>query len=95
MFFCVQYKSKPSKVMSVCGWMVVLCNDPLCPDAFQLQDPSNGLFLFCFRFSYKYIGLVYKFRAGTQAYAMQWVAHLKEAALKNQQRLPENLIAFD
>jgi hypothetical protein len=44
----LQYKSKPSKMMSICGWMVVLLNDPLMPDAFQLQDTVKGVFAHCF-----------------------------------------------
>lgn len=36
------YKTKPYKVQSVSGWMVVLSSDPLCPDAINLQEPSKG-----------------------------------------------------
>ena len=60
------YKSDPSKMSSIVGWMVVMASNPEQPDAFQLTDPVRGN--------------AYKFRAGTRSKALEWVQRIKAAA---------------
>ena len=63
------YKSDPSKMTSIVGWMVVMASNPEQPDAFQLTDPVRGN--------------AYKFRAGSRRQALEWVQKIK-AATKTQ-----------
>ncbi|RUS76542.1 hypothetical protein EGW08_015697 [Elysia chlorotica] len=74
------FKHNPHKMTSIIGWMVVMGDNPLQPDAFQMTDPAKGN--------------VYKFRAGTQCNALQWCRYLSEAAKRGQQK-PVNLMSFD
>ncbi|GFN90233.1 ras-specific guanine nucleotide-releasing factor ralgps1 [Plakobranchus ocellatus] len=76
----LNFKHNPHKMTSIVGWMVVMGDNPLQPDAFQMTDPAKGN--------------VYKFRAGTQCNALQWCRYLSEAAKRGQQK-PVNLMSFD
>lgn len=44
LFCLLQYKSTPSKKISILGWMVALPDDPEHPDIFQLNNPDKGKF---------------------------------------------------
>ncbi|CDW57934.1 ras specific guanine nucleotide releasing factor [Trichuris trichiura] len=59
------YKAHADRVISLCGWMVVMGENPFMPDSFMLQEPAQGH--------------VYRFRVGTQARALQWAECLKKA----------------
>ncbi|ESP04999.1 hypothetical protein LOTGIDRAFT_109415, partial [Lottia gigantea] len=67
------FKTNPSKMTSIVGWMVVLGDNPLHPDAFQLTDPNRGN--------------VYKLRAGSQSQALQWCRNLSEASKRFNSRV--------
>lgn len=75
------FKSNPSKMTSVVGWMVVMLDSPAQSDAFQITDPIRGN--------------VYKFRAGSQSQALLWCRHLSEASKKYQSMTQPNLMSFD
>ena len=42
LYVSLQFKMNPCKMVSIIGWMCVIGNNPLQPDAFQLTDPSRG-----------------------------------------------------
>uniref|UniRef100_A0A5S6R3Z4 Ras-GEF domain-containing protein n=1 Tax=Trichuris muris TaxID=70415 RepID=A0A5S6R3Z4_TRIMR len=77
----VAYKAHADRVISLCGWMVVMGENPFMPDSFMLQEPAQGH--------------VYRFRVGTQAKALQWVECLKKACEDPRKKLPSNLMSFD
>ncbi|XP_052827563.1 ras-specific guanine nucleotide-releasing factor RalGPS1 isoform X1 [Octopus bimaculoides] len=75
------FKSCPSKMVSIIGWMVVMGCNPFQPDSFKLSNPTKGN--------------VYKLRSGSQAEALVWCQHLEEAIKHSQPRTPVNLMSFD
>ncbi|XP_013387432.1 ras-specific guanine nucleotide-releasing factor RalGPS2 isoform X1 [Lingula anatina] len=75
------FKSDPSKMMSIVGWMVVMGDDPLHPGTFTLTDPTKGD--------------VYKFRASDSDKALEWCRHLNNAAKSHIVQPPANLMSFE
>ncbi|KAM3911532.1 ras-specific guanine nucleotide-releasing factor RalGPS1 isoform 3-T5 [Leptodactylus fuscus] len=82
------YKSTPSKKVSILGWMVVLPDDPEHPNIFQLNNPDKGN--------------VYKFQTGSRFHAILWHKHLDDACKSNrppvsetEQLAPTNLMSFE
>ncbi|KAG9477619.1 hypothetical protein GDO78_012897 [Eleutherodactylus coqui] len=75
------YKSTPSKKVSILGWMVVLPDDPEHPNIFQLNNPDKGN--------------VYKFQTGSRFHAILWHKHLDDACKSNRPPAPTNLMSFE
>uniref|UniRef100_A0A8C5WDS2 Ras-specific guanine nucleotide-releasing factor RalGPS1 n=1 Tax=Leptobrachium leishanense TaxID=445787 RepID=A0A8C5WDS2_9ANUR len=75
------YKSTPSKKVSVLGWMVVLPDDPEHPNIFQLNNPDKGN--------------VYKFQTGSRFHAILWHKHLDDACKSSRPQAPTNLMSFE
>ncbi|XP_063288975.1 ras-specific guanine nucleotide-releasing factor RalGPS1 isoform X4 [Pelobates fuscus] len=75
------YKSTPSKKVSVLGWMVVLPDDPEHPNIFQLNNPDKGN--------------VYKFQTGSRFHAILWHKHLDDACKSCRPQVPTNLMSFE
>lgn len=75
------YKSTPSKKVSILGWMVVLPDDPEHPNIFQLNNPDKGN--------------VYKFQTGSRFHAILWHKHLDDACKSNRPPAPANLMSFE
>ncbi|MEE6505012.1 hypothetical protein FKM82_005414 [Ascaphus truei] len=75
------YKSTPSKKVSVVSWMVVLPDDPEHPNIFQLNNPDKGN--------------VYKFQTGSRFHAILWHKHLDDACKSSRPQAPANLMSFE
>ncbi|KAK9753680.1 RasGEF domain [Popillia japonica] len=75
------FKSEPSKMISLVGCQILLGDNTLHPDLFQIIDPARGN--------------VYKFRAGSQNVAEKWCRYLQKAASSEQTPLPTNLMSFE
>ncbi|XP_063791951.1 ras-specific guanine nucleotide-releasing factor RalGPS1 isoform X2 [Pseudophryne corroboree] len=75
------YKSTPSKKISILGWMVVLPDDPEQPNIFQLNNPDKGN--------------VYKFQSGSRFHAILWHKHLDDACKSSRPPAPTNLMSFE
>ncbi|KAI4469718.1 guanine nucleotide exchange factor [Holotrichia oblita] len=75
------FKSEPSKMISLVGCQILLGDNTLHSDLFQIIDPARGN--------------VYKFRAGSQNVAEKWCRYLQKAASSDQTPLPTNLMSFE
>jgi len=75
------FKTDPCKMMPLSGCMVVVCDDPEQPDAFQITDHVKGK--------------VYKFLAGTKDGAHEWVQHLIRATKAVPRQAPDDLMTFE
>ncbi|XP_068105300.1 ras-specific guanine nucleotide-releasing factor RalGPS1 isoform X2 [Hyperolius riggenbachi] len=75
------FKSSPSKKVSVLGWMVVLPDDPEHPNIFQLNNPDKGN--------------AYKFQSSSRFHAILWHKHLDDACRSGRPPAPTNLMSFE
>jgi len=75
------YKNRPSKSVSIGGWMVLMADNPYNPESFILQDTARGN--------------VYRFRVSSQGAAAEWFHHLKNAVQTDKHKMPTNLMSFD
>ncbi|GJQ78987.1 hypothetical protein Trydic_g149 [Trypoxylus dichotomus] len=75
------FKSEPCKMVSLVGCQILLGDNTLHPDQFQIIDAIRGN--------------VYKFRAGSQNAAEKWCRYLQKATSSDQTPLPTNLMSFE
>jgi len=75
------FKREPCKMVSLVGCRVLLGDNSLHPDLFQIIDHQRGN--------------IYKFKAGTQNMAERWFRHIQQAAKCEQPPLPTNLMSFE
>ncbi|XP_049818415.1 ras-specific guanine nucleotide-releasing factor RalGPS1 isoform X2 [Aethina tumida] len=75
------FKREPCKLVPIVGCQVVMGENALHPDSFQIVDHLRGN--------------VYKFRAGTKSLAERWCRYLQQAANGEQAPLPSNLMSFE
>ena len=75
------FRSEPSKMVSIVGWMAVMSDNSLQPDAFILTDPVKGN--------------SYKFRANAPVRALEWCRHVDKASKTVHTKPQDNLISFE
>jgi hypothetical protein len=75
------FKREPCKLVPLMGCQVVLGDNSVQQDCFQIVDHSRGN--------------IYKYRAGTRSLAEKWCRYLQQAANGEQTPLPSNLMSFE
>ncbi|CAH0547005.1 unnamed protein product [Brassicogethes aeneus] len=75
------FKREPCKLVPIIGCHVLMGENTLHPDSFQIIDHLKGN--------------VYKFRTGTKTLAERWCKYLQQAANGEQPPLPSNLMSFE
>ncbi|XP_065161426.1 ras-specific guanine nucleotide-releasing factor RalGPS1 isoform X2 [Atheta coriaria] len=75
------FKSEPTKMVSLVGAHVLLGDNSPHTDVFQLIDQQRRN--------------IYKFRVGTAGMADRWYQHIKRAAANDDTPLPDNLMTFE
>ncbi|XP_024944263.1 ras-specific guanine nucleotide-releasing factor RalGPS2 isoform X3 [Cephus cinctus] len=77
------FKREPYKMVSILGWIVEPQDNSLHPDTFILTDPNKGN--------------VYKFRAGSNELAEQWIKELRATVrgATDRKPIPANLMSFE
>ncbi|KAJ8959295.1 hypothetical protein NQ318_021981 [Aromia moschata] len=75
------FKREPCKLSSLVGCQVILGDNALQPDTFQIVDHQRGN--------------IYKFRAGSRAAAERWFHYVQQAASGGHSPLPSNLMSFE
>ncbi|XP_053551565.1 ras-specific guanine nucleotide-releasing factor RalGPS1 isoform X2 [Bombina bombina] len=75
------YKSTPSKKVSILGWMGVLPDDTEHPNIFQLNNTDKGN--------------VYRFQTGSRFHAILWHKHIEDACRSSRPQAPTNLMSFE
>lgn len=86
-------------MVSLIGCKIVLSDNEVQPDLFQIIDEQRGIQVYLFiltHFTFFYFkGNIYKFRAGSQIAAERWCKHLRQAASGEETPLPSNLMSFE